>query len=59
MLTKDIDQRLTIDKVKEHPWITNNGTDPMPKNNNNKIKVTERDLKSAFTKVRLIARVLL
>jgi len=60
MLTKDPLKRITIPQIKEHSWITKDGMDPMPElTQKNKIDVTEKDLKSVFTKVRRIARVML
>ena len=56
MLTKEPEQRATIKEIKEDPWVTNFGSDPMPVLFQEKIKVTDKDLKSVFTKVRLIAR---
>ena len=30
MLTKDPDQRINLSKIREHPWVTKSGEDPLP-----------------------------
>lgn len=59
ILNKDDLTRINIEGIKNHPWITNNGVEAVPVIIKDKIKVTEKDLKSVFTRVRLIARVML
>lgn len=30
MLTKDPEMRINLAKIREHPWVTKNGEDPLP-----------------------------
>ena len=30
MLTKDPELRINLAKIREHPWVTKNGDDPLP-----------------------------
>ncbi|KAJ3021058.1 hypothetical protein HKX48_009303 [Thoreauomyces humboldtii] len=50
MLKKDPDERITLQNVKEHPWITNKGTDPMMATEENCVfeEVTEEEVENAF-----------
>ena len=48
ILTKNPENRLGIDRIKKHPWITNNGADPMPDLEVIEIEASESDLNNAF-----------
>ena len=30
MLTKDPESRINLSKIREHPWVTKNGVEPLP-----------------------------
>ena len=30
MLTKDPEMRINLSKIREHPWVTKNGEEPLP-----------------------------
>eukprot|EP00347_Sterkiella_histriomuscorum_P020907 403336004 len=55
---KDHTKRLTLQQVKDHPYLTKNGTQPMPKIAGKKIEITEKDLRQVFTRVVKMARVI-
>ncbi|KAJ3162447.1 Calcium/calmodulin-dependent protein kinase kinase 1 [Geranomyces michiganensis] len=50
MLKKDPDERITLQDVKKHPWITNNGTMPMMPTEENCVfeEVTPEEVENAF-----------
>ncbi|KAI9003659.1 kinase-like domain-containing protein [Gaertneriomyces semiglobifer] len=50
MLMKDPDERITLSAIKEHPWVTCNGEDPMLPTNENCVfeEVTEEEVQNAF-----------
>jgi len=49
MLDKDMDTRIAIREIHEHPWVTNQGQDPMPSEEENckLVDVTDEDLVGA------------
>ncbi|KAI8905722.1 kinase-like domain-containing protein [Powellomyces hirtus] len=50
MLKKDPDERIALQDVKQHPWITNNGAEPMLATEENCVfeDVTEEEVENAF-----------
>ena len=48
LLIKNPENRLSIDLIKKQPWITNQGTDPMPALEYLEIEPSESDLKNAL-----------
>lgn len=47
MLDKSPETRLTLPKVKQHPWLTNNATEPLPAEADNcrlRVTVTEEEV---------------
>lgn len=44
MLTKDANERITIDELKNHPWITKRGTNPLIDNKGPEIIIDTDDL---------------
>ncbi|KAA6383292.1 MAG: putative CAMKK/META protein kinase [Streblomastix strix] len=49
-LEKDPTKRITIETIRQHPWLTCNGTLPLP-DELEAVRVTESDLETAFTPV--------
>jgi len=62
LFIKNPEDRLTIDQMKTHPWITEDGKDPMPEDFNNRVyeKPTAKDMNNLMTsmkeKIRCIIR---
>jgi [calcium/calmodulin-dependent protein kinase] kinase len=59
LLNKNPENRITIKEIKTHPWITNNGTDPMPELELEEIKLTKDEKKQTFTRIKMIANIIL
>ncbi|KRT79407.1 protein kinase [Oryctes borbonicus] len=53
MLVKDPDERINLAEVKEHPWVTNNGRNPLPTEEENchLVEVTEEDVAKVVTSI--------
>jgi hypothetical protein len=55
MLTKDPSQRITIDQMRAHPWVTKDGTDPLISVDENcqlvVTEVTEEEISNAIKSV--------
>lgn len=50
MLRKDPDERITLHEIKEHPWVSNDGAEPMLASEVNCVfeDVTEEEVENAF-----------
>ena len=59
VLQKNPEFRAPIVDLKGHPWITNNGLEPMPQIDQQEIKVNEEDRMQVFTKANIIANVIM
>lgn len=59
ILTKNPENRITIGEIKEHPWITQNGVDPMPDLDKQQIQASEDEIQNAISKVTMFGKVLL
>ncbi|CDW87460.1 UNKNOWN [Stylonychia lemnae] len=55
---KDPAKRITLTEITKHMWLTKDGTDMMPEMKKQKIVITDKDLKSVFTRVVKMRRVL-
>jgi len=58
ILIKNPTERITLKEIKVHPWLTKDGTEPMPEIKKQKIVITDKDLRSVFTRVVKMKRVL-
>ena len=54
MLTKNPNERITLSEIKEHRWLTKNGTEPLPSEADNcslQVTVTDEEVASVVTRV--------
>ncbi|CDW87678.1 protein kinase domain containing protein [Stylonychia lemnae] len=58
-LTKNPENRISIEKIKKHPWMTDNGADPMPELEKQEIEITDQDKQNAFSKTKFLAEVIM
>ncbi len=56
-LIKDVEKRITLPELMIHPWITNNGAEPLANDFIGTLKVNEQDMKQAITKLSLGATI--
>eukprot|EP01017_Pseudomicrothorax_dubius_P023047 TRINITY_DN24764_c0_g1_i2.p1 TRINITY_DN24764_c0_g1~~TRINITY_DN24764_c0_g1_i2.p1 ORF type:complete len:165 (-),score=22.15 TRINITY_DN24764_c0_g1_i2:46-540(-) len=59
-LIKDPAKRITLNKIMSHPWVTNNGKEPLENNfAGQKFEITEADIKNAVSVVKFRATITL
>ncbi|KAF9577664.1 hypothetical protein BGW38_006987, partial [Lunasporangiospora selenospora] len=62
LLEKDPSKRITVEQLRDDPWLTNNGEEPLLSKEENTAtvvtEVTEEDLRSAFQKISSLAAVI-
>lgn len=53
MLEKDPSKRITLPEIKDHPWVTKNGLQPLPSEEENcqLVEVTEEDVAKVITSI--------
>lgn len=56
---KNPENRFTIAQIKTHPWITKNGSDPMPDLVYENIEATDVDKQNAVSSLNNVGRALL
>ena len=54
LLIKEPNKRISIDEIKIHSWVTNNGTYQMPIVSGAQIELTKQDKVKAISKARLL-----
>lgn len=54
MLDKDPERRISLSEVKEHPWLTNDGAEPLPSEADNcrlPVTVTDEEVERVVTRI--------
>lgn len=51
LMDKDVKTRLTMKELRNHPWISNNGEDPLPAQECKLVSLAESDVRDAITPV--------
>ncbi|KAL0965394.1 hypothetical protein UPYG_G00280710 [Umbra pygmaea] len=62
MLDKNPESRISIPQIKEHPWVTRNGAEPLPPEDDNccmLIEVTEEEVENSVKHIPSLATVIL
>ncbi|XP_001627621.2 calcium/calmodulin-dependent protein kinase kinase 1 isoform X2 [Nematostella vectensis] len=61
MLTKNPKERITIPEIKEHPWVTRGGSDPLPSTQENcsHIEITDEDIANSVRTIPKIKTLIL
>lgn len=59
LLIKNPEDRITVDEIKKHSWITMNGREPMPDLQREDISATEEELQKAYGTVKQLGKVIL
>uniref|UniRef100_H3BG70 calcium/calmodulin-dependent protein kinase n=1 Tax=Latimeria chalumnae TaxID=7897 RepID=H3BG70_LATCH len=61
MLDKNPDARITVPEIKLHPWLTKNGTDPLPLEEEHctVVEVTEEEVKNSIKMIPSLSTVIL
>lgn len=59
ILTKNPETRFNLVQIKNHPWITNNGADPMPELKRCELEPSQSDLQNAFGELKNFGTIML
>ncbi|XP_078251102.1 calcium/calmodulin-dependent protein kinase kinase 1-like [Rhinoraja longicauda] len=61
MLDKNPDTRITIPQIKDHPWVTRNGTEPLPLEEEHciEVEVTEEEVMNSVKLISSLSTVIL
>lgn len=57
-MEKDSEKRITTEEIRDHPWVTSGGTNPLPSMEANcqLVEVTEQEVKEAVSIVRHLSQ---
>mmetsp|Transcript_2276 Transcript_2276/g.1610 ORF Transcript_2276/g.1610 Transcript_2276/m.1610 type:complete len:81 (+) Transcript_2276:1789-2031(+) len=57
MFKKDPEERITLQKVMEHDWVSSNGIRPFPKVIYPKLELEKGETMNAFSKVKMVSMI--
>lgn len=57
MFIKDANERISIEDINRHDWVTSNGVSPMPRVIYPKVELTNHDTQNLFKRVMVISKI--
>lgn len=57
MFIKDANERISLEEITRHDWVTSNGVNPMPRVIYPKVELTNQDTQNLFKRVMVISKI--